>query len=254
MRYEVISRAFHNGFSQVRDGVLHLVWPSVCLCCQEPVHDVQYGLCPECWRQLLVDACTPACPTCGGSASVYGLIDGRCPRCLGRPWFLDGVSRCGIYHGVMKDLILAFKHGHTELDRALGHLLNQALAGSRFLSELDCIVPVPLHWSRRLLRGFNQSAVMARACRPAKIPVIHTLKRIRRTRPQPVVENLKARSRNVAGAFALRGRRDLAGRTICLIDDIRTTGATLNECARVLREQGRVARVYALVLAVTECR
>jgi predicted amidophosphoribosyltransferase len=106
-----------------------------------------------------------------------------------------------------------------------------------------------LHWTRRLLRGYNQSHLIAKRLKHPQARISTDLVRIRRTRPQPVADTPFARARNVADAFAVREGHPFAGRTVCLIDDIKTSGATLNECARTVKEAG-ATRAYALVLAV----
>jgi ComF family protein len=146
-------------------------------------------------------------------------------------------------------MILAFKHDRTEFARMLGALADAALQGGRFYNDVELLVPVPMHWTRRLLRGYNQSHLIARRLKHPRARLCTDLVRIRWTRPQPVADTLFARQKNVAGAFAVREGHPFAGTTVCLIDDIKTTGATLNECARTLKEAG-AARVYALVLAV----
>ena len=146
-------------------------------------------------------------------------------------------------------MILGFKHGKTELDELLGQLAESALQGSDFYKEIELLVPVPLHWLRRLGRGYNQSLVLAKQLRHPGAKINTDLVRIRRTKPQPAVASAAARVRNVAGAFAVMGGHDFEGKVVCLVDDIKTSGATLNECARVLKEAG-AAKVYAVVLTV----
>jgi ComF family protein len=150
-------------------------------------------------------------------------------------------------------MILVFKNGGTELDSALGSFANAALQGSSFYTEIEVFVPVPLHWSRRLARGYNQSQVLAARLTHPTARISKNLVRIRRTRFQTSFDDSKSwearRAANVAGAFAVCDGRDLAGRKVCLIDDIKTSGATLNECAKTLKEAG-ASKVFALVLAV----
>lgn len=146
-------------------------------------------------------------------------------------------------------MILSFKNGRTELDKTLGFLANSALAGSGFIKEIEFFVPVPLHWTRRIFRGYNQAHIIAKKLKYTAAKINTDLVRIRRTKMQPAMASAAARARNVAGAFAVRCGHSFAGRNICLVDDIKTTGATLNECARVLKDAG-AAKVFALVLAV----
>ena len=131
----------------------------------------------------------------------------------------------------------------------LGFLLAEVAAGL-VPPETDCIVPVPLHRSRERARGFNQAVVLARpVAQKLHIPLrADGLVRVRKTRPQAGL-SVQARENNVARAFASRG--DFAGKTVCLLDDIYTTGATMNACAQVLRENG-AERVVGLSLALAE--
>jgi len=226
-----------------------LLWPAVCSNCSEAVYEGQESLCRGCWDELL--GCTGGdyCRQCGRNASRFGMVDGACADCREKDFAFDGIARAGVYADALQQMILRFKNGRTELDSMLGRLADSALQGGGFYDDVELLVPVPLHWTRRLLRGYNQSAILAKRVRRAGMRINTELVRVRRTRMQPVMVSDAARRRNVAGAFAVRERHRFAGRVVCLVDDIKTTGATLNECARVLKEAG-AARVYALVLAV----
>ena len=146
-------------------------------------------------------------------------------------------------------MILSFKHDRTELAPVLGFLADAAFQGSSFHDDIDMLVPVPLHWTRRLRRGYNQSHLLARQLTHPTARIITDLVRIRRTKTQPTAVTPAARAKNVKGAFAVRPDHRFAGRRICLIDDIKTSGATLNECAKTLKQAG-ADEVYALVLSV----
>jgi ComF family protein len=161
----------------------------------------------------------------------------------------DGIARVGVYTEALQEMILAFKNGRCELDAVLTPLADAAFQGSDFSERIELFVPVPLHWTRRLGRGYNQSHLIAKRLTQPQVPISTDLVRVRRTRPQPTAATPAARARNVAGAFAARADHDFAGKAICLVDDIKTSGATLNECAKTLKQAG-AARVYALVLAV----
>jgi len=227
----------------------HLLWPAVCINCRQSICETDKDLCKDCWDQLLFCTAGDYCPRCGRDASRYGLVGGACPDCQGREFHFDQIARSGVYGQSLQAMILAFKSGRTELDLTLGFLANSALQGADFYSDIEFFVPVPLHWSRRLLRGYNQSLILAKKLKHPTARVNTDLVRIRRTKSQPAMASAAARARNVAGAFAVRRGHNFAGRQICLVDDIKTTGATLNECARTLKEAGAV-RVFALVLAV----
>jgi ComF family protein len=206
-------------------------------------------LCHKCWQELSSCTSFEYCHRCGKDASKAAIIEGVCPDCQGREIDFNYIARAGIYDKILRNMIVSFKNGRTELDTILGFLADSALQGSGFDEDIELFVPVPLHWSRRLTRGYNQSEVIIRRLKSRKIAICTDLVRIRRTKPQPAMASPNARAKNVAGAFAVRRGHKFAGRNICLFDDIKTTGATLNECARVLRQAG-AAKVFALVLAV----
>ena len=227
----------------------HLLWPSVCINCREYIAESDNILCKECWDKLLVGTAANYCRRCGRDAGTFALYAGKCPDCQGKEICFDGIARAGIYEHTLRKMILSFKNGRTELDSVLGFLANSAFQGSGFSNDIEIFIPVPLHWSRRLVRGYNQSDVLVRKIKRPTAKISTDLVRTRRTKSQPAMVSPAAREKNVAGAFAVRYRHDFKGRRICLIDDIKTTGATLNECAKTLKKAG-AAKVYALVLAV----
>jgi ComF family protein len=227
----------------------HLLWPAVCINCRESISETDKNLCNNCWDQLL--ACTGAdyCPRCGRDASKFALLGGTCPDCQGKEFHFDQITRGGVYRVALQKMILSFKNGCTELDSAVGFLANSALEGSGFYNDIELFVPVPLHWSRRLIRGYNQSQILASKLKHPTAKISTDLVRIRRTKSQPAMASPAARAKNVAGAFAVRYGHDFTSRKICLVDDIKTTGATLNESAKTLKQAG-ASKVFAVVLAV----
>jgi len=233
----------------VLQGLNQLLWPPVCINCRESICETDKSLCKDCWDQLL--ACTGAeyCPRCGKDTSRYAILQGTCPDCQGKEIHFDQIARSGVYKDALQKMILDFKKGRTELDSTLGLLANSALQGSSFYDDIEFLVPVPLHWSRRLARGYNQSLVLAKKLKHPTAKLSTDLVRIRRTKSQPMMASPAARAKNVAGAFAVRYDHSFKGRRVCLIDDIKTTGATLNECSKTLKEAG-ASKVFALVLAV----
>jgi ComF family protein len=247
---EVDNVKLKQGAGCALQSLNHLLWPAVCINCRENICETDKDLCTNCWEEILSCSGGDYCPRCGKDVSKFALVGGACPDCQGSEIHFDGIARSGVYAEALKEMILAFKlAGRTELNSVLGFLGNTALLGSPFYNNIEFFVPVPLHWSRRLWRGYNQSLIIARELKHASAKINTELARIRRTKSQLTTASAAARARNVAGAFAVRKGHNFAGRKVCLVDDIKTTGATLNECAKTLKEAG-ASKVYALVLAV----
>ena len=231
------------------EGLNHLLWPAVCNSCGISISQAQNGLCQNCWDELLACVGGDYCSRCGKDASKYAAIGAGCANCQDEKLHFDGIARGGVYDGSLRNMILAFKfNDKTELDSQLCFMLNSALAGSEFLDQIDLFVAVPLHWRRRLERGYNQSLILCKGMKGTKGRISTDFVRARYTQRQWNLSPAK-RKRNVAGAFAVRKGHDFAGRTVCLVDDITTSGATLNECARTLKEAG-AQKVFAVVAAV----
>jgi len=232
-------------------GFNGLLWPPVCINCAEDIADAGWYLCNNCWQSLRSCLAGDYCGHCGASASRYAIVDGRCAGCRDKSPEFDGIARVGLYTSVLRRLILSFKNGREELDDFLGSLTQQALQSSDFYAQIDYLVPVPLHWRRRLVRGYNQSALLAGQLKQPVAKVNTDLVRIRHTKPQPMTASFAQRRSNVAGAFGVRRGHKFSGRSICLVDDIKTSGATLNECAKVLKRAG-ASNVFAVVPAVAD--
>ncbi|MHC4842176.1 MAG: double zinc ribbon domain-containing protein [Planctomycetota bacterium] len=237
----------------VLQGLNQLLWPAVCMNCLEGIGGDDQILCSVCWDSLLESTGADYCPSCGKDTSKFGLVDNKCPDCQGREFHFESIARCGVYMDALRSMILSFKSGQAELALVLNSLANSALVGTVFCESVDMFVAVPLHWKRKLKRGYNQSMLICKKLKQAKGKICTDLVRIRNTRPQTTFDDLKTfearRAANVAGAFAVRKGNNFSGKNICLVDDIKTTGATLNECAKTLKEAGS-AKVYALALAV----
>ncbi len=247
---KVMSRTFRrHALSRLLQGANHLLWPAVCLNCGGGLHDDDGELCRTCWDELHQSTAGYSCPRCGRDTSPYGMIKGACGACRDERLHFEGMARVGVYGRSLQQLILKFKNGCTQLDRVMTGLVSAAFEGAGFREHVDMVVPVPLHWRRRLSRGYNQSAILAKSLTTARIGISTDLVRIRHTRQQPAMVSPASRRRNVANAFTVRRRHPFADRTVCLVDDVKTTGATLNECAKVLKEAG-ARHVYAVVLAV----
>ena len=245
-RFLTLARQSSNFILQ---SLNQLLWPPVCINCHDSICETDKNLCENCWNHLL--ACTGAdyCRRCGRNASKYAQLDGVCPNCQGKEINFDQITRSGVYNKSLQKMILSFKNGQTELDTVLVFLADAALQGSGFVDDIELFVPVPLHWSRQLARGYNQSYLLVKKLKNSADKIGTDLVRIRRTKSQPAMASPSARAKNVAGAFAVRYSHNFTGRKICLVDDIKTTGATLNECAKTLKQAG-ASKVFALVLAI----
>jgi len=227
----------------------HLLWPAVCVNCRAAITDNNDKLCQNCWNELLACTTDSYCRRCGRVISAGGLVNGICPACQGQDYHFDAIAGCGIYDKTLRSMILAFKNSHSELASILSPIAVTVLLNSSFADNIDFLVPVPLHWLRRLKRGYNQAQLVAEYLCTKERKLNTDLVRIRNTAAQPSFASAAAKARNVADAFAVRKGHHFAGKEICLVDDIKTTGATLNECAKTLKEAG-AKKVYALVLAV----
>ena len=226
----------------VIDGVL----PPRCLSCGEIV-DEPDALCGRCWGGITFFA-PPWCVLCGLPFPHPMGEDALCGACArGRPSW-DQARAVLRYDKHSRRFILGLKHGdHTHVAGALGRWMHRA--GSEVLAGADLLVPVPLHWTRLFSRRYNQAALLAHAIRAAGGPEVAAdwLVRRRRTPSQGHLGPV-ARERNVRGAFAVRARRSVAGKRVVIVDDVMTTGATVEECARVLLRAG-AASVGVLTLA-----
>lgn len=245
----LISNRFRQTGAAIVQGLGHLLWPAVCANCGRHNAETDGALCADCWEGL-ASVCSPDyCRRCGRDVSPYAIYDNACQYCRSEDNFFDGIARAGVYAESLRKSILAFKNGRTELDLVLCGLIHSALEASSVSGEIDLFVPVPLHWLKRLFRGYNQSLLLTKGLKHPSAKISTDLVRVRYTKAQPSMPTPAARAKNVAGAFAVRYRHPFAGCRVCLVDDIKTTGATLNECARTLKQAG-ASKVFALVLAV----
>jgi len=200
-------------------------------------------VCQACWRSIL-PITPPVCDTCGDPVARAGIA---CLNCSGGTSAVSRARSVGEYEGALREIIHALKYsGRHSLAKPIAERMRQR--GSDLLDEADCVVPVPLHWRREYQRGFNQARVIAQHLGP---PVVDALVRRRATRAQVELAADRRRA-NVDGAFGLRRRpfrtSDVTGYRVALVDDVSTTGATLESCARVLKEGG-ASQVYALTAA-----
>ena len=226
-----------------------LMLPPICLNCHEPLAD--HGkLCAKCWQGIDF-ICTPLCDRLGVPLPYATEEVTLSSAALRRTPEYGRARAVARFDGVMRELIHRLKYSDRhELLNLFAPMMR--VAGRELLKSADCLVPVPLHPWRFWRRRFNQAALLAaRLGRNAALPVeMRALRRVRRTVSQ-VSLSWQERRANVEGAFALDPKRTdhLRGRHVLLIDDVITTGATVEACARTLKA-GRAREVDVLALAL----
>ncbi len=230
------------------DGVLGLLLPRRCLSCGATVES-DGALCVECWSNVRFLA-PPACACCFFPFEYDMGPEALCAACAARHPAYDRARAAFAYDESSRGPVLAFKHG-DRLDAAPAFARLVIQAAGPLLAGNPLIVPVPLHRSRLMARRYNQAAELARAIgAQTDLPVSTDLLVRRRRTPSQGRFGPVQRRRNVRGAFGVRGRREgeVRGRTVLLIDDVLTTGATVEACARPLLRAGANA-VDVLTLA-----
>jgi len=219
-------------------GILNAVLPPRCLRCGGDIGETG-ALCAGCWDALTFVS-DPQCDRCGIPFEIVPADGTVCGACAARPPDFDRARAVFAYDDASRDLILGFKRGdRTDAAPGLGRWLCRA--GGDLVRTADVIAPVPLHPLRLVQRRYNQSALLVRmVARQTGVPAAYGLIRRDRATPSQGGRGRGARRRNVANAFSVppRFRDRLSGRRVLLLDDVLTTGATVESCARALRAAG----------------
>lgn len=215
-----------------------LFYPPVCTICSASVRPGEY-LCEECDGKV-TRIVAPFCQTC--SEPFSGAITGPfvCANCAHRTLYFESAVAAFRSRGIVRRVVHDFKYGQQiYLRHLVGRWLEAALEDDRLRGRsFDLLVPVPLHPARQRERGFNQATALAEWISARRgIPCRKALERVRYTTTQTAFDRAE-RMENLHDAFRLRKKMNVRELRVLLIDDVLTTGATLSECARVLKKEG----------------
>lgn len=239
------------GLSRIFPWLLNLIFPSVCPICNTLLGSKGKNsiICADCHKAIRPVG-PPYCPCCGlpyPSGDEKGHL---CAPCLKERRYFEVHRTCALYEGALKEAIHRFKYsGVFPLVKVFGDLLHPAFQNLTRDYPVDLLVPVPLHIRRLRERGFNQALLLVRELsKRTGIPYAErTLKKIKDT-PFQVTLKKRERRKNLTRAFQVKDRKAIKGKAVMLVDDVYTTGTTVNECSRALRMAG-ADRVAVLTVA-----
>jgi ComF family protein len=222
------------------DSLTDLIFPLTCFVCSAPIDSQpdSHAVCPAC-RTLVLDDPLESCPRCAGTVGPFSVTENGCAKCGDNAFKFDRAFRLGPYDGLLKDVILRMKV-------AAGEPLAETVGFRE--CRCDAVVPVPLHWRKRISRGYNPASALARAiAAELRVPYLDALKRTRNTPSQTGLSATERRT-NVKGAFSVSRRGLAQSLRVILVDDVMTTGSTCSAAAHALKADG-AAQVIAAVLA-----
>jgi len=215
-------------------SLIDFIYPNVCVVCGVRMPLDQRVICQSCWDAL--------------PRNIHTVLASGDKTISGKKWF-SFVAWRFYYKETVRELIHLYKfNGFSLLHRPLGLEMTEAVLNRPELVQADALVPVPLHRARLRERGYNQSLLLAQVIsEKTKIPVVLALERIKNTRPQVSIERAEDKIKNVKGIFTVKQECSIKDKRLVLIDDIFTTGATVNECSKTLAGAG--AREIMVVTA-----
>ncbi|MFH1093253.1 MAG: ComF family protein [Candidatus Omnitrophota bacterium] len=231
-------------------SLIDIIYPRYCLICSKSIEDSSYeGACKTCLEKIEVNV-SPFCKKCGCSLKGVRGTNDSCIKCLDKQYYFDRALSVCEYTGIARKCIQLFKYKRKfKIGRNLSRIMLTFLREHCSVDSIDLITAVPLHSSKLKERGFNQAEIFAEFIRLSlNLPAsFDNLKRIRKTKSQYQLP-LAKRQVNILGAFDCTDKVFFKNKSILIVDDIFTTGATLNECSRVLKNAG-AKKVLALTMA-----
>ena len=228
-----------------------LIFPPLCPICKTLFDDKEEDLtlCPNC-RKAIRSVHPPYCPHCGLPVPSDDETGYLCGPCLTERWHFKVHRSSGLYEGALKEAIHTFKYGGVfPLVRVFGDLLQSTFQTLSQDYPVDVMIPVPLHIRRLRERGFNQALLLVKELN-RRIGIPYEERVLKKIKDTPVQIALKKRERkkNLTGAFQVKTQEAIQGKAVMLVDDVYTTGATVNECSRALLKAG-AERVAVLTVA-----
>ncbi|NLE28523.1 MAG: ComF family protein [Phycisphaerae bacterium] len=247
---ERLRHHFTRPLTLLASRLSQLAYPPRCAGCNGLLPE-QTPWCPQCWSELALTTAKPCCPTCAAPLGPYQTLNSlhQCNQCKKHSPKIKSICRLGTYNGVLSQIVRSLKYNkNTYSGNLLADWLADKVADQPWLDEIDGFCPIPMHWTRRWLRRIDHTKIIAdRLSNHTHLPVIQALRRPKPT-PQQVGLSHTARMKNIKNAFKINPRWPIEGATLCLVDDVMTTGATLFEAARTLKTAG-AAKIYAAILA-----
>lgn len=239
------------GPSRIFPWLLNLIFPPVCPICKTLIDRKGKTpiICPDCHKAIRAVR-PPYCPHCGLPYPSGDKEGHLCAPCLKERWYFEVHRTCALYEGALKEAIHRFKYGGVfPLVRVFGDLLQPAFQNLTQDYPVDVMVPVPLHIRRLRERGFNQALLLVKEL-SKRTGIPYEERALKKIKDTPVQISLKKRERrkNLARAFQVRDQEAIQGKAVVLVDDVYTTGATVNECSRALLKAG-AERVAVLTVA-----
>ena len=246
-----------NVIKYIKEGLLNFIFPLDCKICEKPIRESKgYSICENCFKTIeLIEQ--PYCIKCGKPLiSTDAFKQNReilCLDCKRKKYSFEFSRSMGIYHKVLKKCIHLFKYyGEKKLAKPLGKLMvDYLLKNNEFENKFDLIIPVPLHKNDLKKRGFNQSVLLGKVIGDYFfIPVEERVLIKKKITPFQVNLSRKEREKNILRAFSVEKPEKIKGRNILILDDVFTTGATVEECAKELMK-ARAKNIFVLTLART---
>lgn len=246
-----------NVVKYIKEGLLNLIFPLDCRICEKPIRESKgYSICEDCFKTIeLIDK--PYCVKCGKpfliSTDLFFRQDKEilCADCKRKKYSFEFARSVGIYHRVLKKCIHLFKYyGEKKLAEPLGKLLIDYLVKNQeFKKKIDLIIPVPLHKNDLKERGFNQSVLLSKIIgNHFSIPVEEEVLIKKKLTLSQVNLSKKDREKNILRAFSIDRPEEIRGENILILDDIFTTGSTVEECAKELKK-AKAKNIFILTLA-----